>query len=269
MKVCHVANRYGSSPPQRQHFSLPFEVICYMIANPLSPEGCDKLQKTCRYMYWLNKYNIVVLNETVTSLNSYDNHRWDEIYLNDYKDINIWLIGGFHVGLTISENISRCSLKELQIRNKDLSVRELDFLSEGERITFLRLIKVNIRDENGALVPIDKVLSKMPNIRILDYSCNKNEMFTTETFQRMNSLKFNTGFRCFELKIFKLSEDADISLLSQFMMKNATHDSFYDIGLRFENSRSHHSKLISAVKALRKDATIKLRYVITYSNYDW
>ena len=226
---------------RRQYFSLPFGIISYITENPHSAEGLLKIQKTCKYFFAKN--SIIVTDEEIyhekTGLHCFFNQKtykalpmgkywFNNLTICDYDSFNLFK----HFYRFNLQRLILCSSVFSDIL--DMSFSELNFLLSGLNVKTFALQNVTIRDEKGALVTIDRILAKLPNIIRFDHLEN-NQIFTNETFRTMNSLVFNSKFRQFQFVIRFIQPDIDFSLLCDFIKRNSALDSEFYVLFECEN----------------------------------
>ena len=226
--------------PHRQCFSLPSDVISYILRNPTSAEGLQKLQKTCKYFF--SKSKIIVFNiNAVSSNNSF--YIWDKYYTNFYYNLNVkfWLNKSLDIYNDFPwhhlQRLYRCTVEELTIYDITMTMNELDFFIDSRKLTHLSLMKMRIEKDDATLVSCAEIIAKSPNVISFEYYC-PDEIFTTETFTSMKAAKFNSKLEDFTLFICKLSRKADITLLSDFVKNRAQTHSHFVFRIRIKKRNS-------------------------------
>ena len=255
---------------RRQHFSLPFDVMKYVTANPRSPGSLVKLQKTCKHFFSQNKVVVVkqemsYLDADLTVIHTLNHIRFRQKY--NFGQCKFWLLGVFGAGTgsRLMEDIYRCNLKHLFLNDKNLSKKEFDFLVEGSHLEGFRFNYVTVYEENGSLVTCDRILAQLPNIRLFQYE-SADEVFTTQTFQRMNALQFKFKLYRFDLAIYGLPRDAKYLLLCDFIKSNLEISALSQIWFRLaiENAETIKSTLESAIHEMYQSEIPKIRFGDTW-----
>ena len=221
--MLEYATKYSFISPRDQNFSIPYNIIWYIINNPISPSGFLKLQKTCKLFY--SKKRIIVVDSKVQyEMNRlfYFASKADNFKCTDLKlgKTQYWLtqLASYHCGLSsISRYIYRCDLTYLYIKNQDLTLAEIDFLLSNQKMKHLCLANVNIRDDDCFPVPVWYIFSKAPNLTTFYYG-NKCEIFSTETFKKLNKIKLNKDVH---LTISMISDWIDPLVICKFVEKKA------------------------------------------------
>lgn len=256
---CANSNTFDS--PISQRFSIPLSVISYIIKNPITAEGLVKLQQACKYFFIEHK--IVVISEKrvyqdVDDLFCYDIYKERKYYFKNFNnDIKFWLTKNLccrdkcPINNAISSSIYRCSLYSLALAHQTLTLNEIYFLINGGKLFWLELTYLTIDEKNlKESTFIDRVLEKLPHLSHLYYDC-KNEVFSSRTFEKMNSLVFESDYKNFKIFICNLATDADVTLLCKFFQNNADEVACdFEIGFCITENNEYVAILQSALNNL-------------------
>ena len=213
------------TPPRRQNFVLPPTVISYLARNPLSPDGLLKLQKSCKLMFLKSK--ILIVDESFywknNSLIRYSYFEKSDRRLFP-KTPQFWLLSKFihcvdEPLLDLKTTFYRCDVYRLSIEHLNLTLNEISFLLSGGKVFDLNLSLVEIRDSFGTPVSVDTILAMTPRVERVFY-LNKCETFSTETFENLTALKFESKIEYFILYIFHVSGTILAAPVSDFFKKN-------------------------------------------------
>ena len=210
------APKYTFQSPRPQAFPLRNSIISYLIETR-SPLLLLKLQQSCKY-FWYKK-NVVIVEDPI-------NYVYPGFFAGDRKNLPLeggskfWLaqyVGGFHVGFR-HPNIYGICMEKLEISNQDLSIHDINFLL-SEKVKILSFYAVNIRDAGGNPLPIDYILRKIPNI-VYFYFYNPCEIYSNQSLQKLNSIKFFNKLQTFLLFILQRPEEIEAEILGTFMRNN-------------------------------------------------
>ena len=227
-----MSSKYSFESPRHQDFSLRFNLICYIIENPPTSEVLLKLQQTCKYFFAKNK--VIVVHKLLAYV---PKKRCFIDYYNKKVSIPLgkfkyWFNHIYPKNDTwesfypfITPHIYRITFKELYVGDQTLSMKTLDLLLSNEKMEFLRFFVVDIRDDNGSVVPVDFILSKIPHILQFDFY-NPNEIYSNDVMKKINDVKFVNKLKHFILGIGNTSEDLDVGILFEFIKKHAASDAF-------------------------------------------
>uniref|UniRef100_A0AC35FM71 F-box domain-containing protein n=1 Tax=Panagrolaimus sp. PS1159 TaxID=55785 RepID=A0AC35FM71_9BILA len=219
--------------PRKQYFPLPYNYMEYILKNPLSPQGLEKLYQTCKYFY--SKYHILIfLNETHYNGEKYLLQRNPVNRKPKVIDAKLW----FCDSLTIHqlshyrlENIYRCSITALTILETTLTLNEFNFLVNENRIKSFDFSGSSVEYPDGTNVPIDEILKKVPNTYRFWYS-NAKEIFDVETLRKLNEVQLNTKLEFCSLWLWSVGYSFDPLLLCRFVEKNAKRASSFQFTVK-------------------------------------
>lgn len=209
---------------RKQYFSLPPDVISYLLNNPSTPGGLQKLFQTCKYFF--AKRQILVFHHKA---HWYGNNqvvgvpRGQTRVYNYNKKVLFWFTGEiFFYGHTLPrlDTIYRCSINDLSICRSKITFTDFQILvSAYSKIKEFRLSFASIQYLNGDNVPIDVLLQMLPRLEKLSFE-NEREDFSNETLQKLVNVKFLNPLRSIYLRIIKASASFSPSLLCQFVTQN-------------------------------------------------
>ena len=200
--------KYSFDFPRRQHFSLPYFIIAYLIETE-SPHLLQKLQKCCKYFF--AKKTILVADKHIRCFSTTNNGTFvvdsNRMKLTLPKSKKWWLTSlscdvknSFS---TIRPYIYCATLSKLCIWEEDLSLNDINILLSNNKMKELVFSRVNIRDADGTPVPVDYILGKVPNITTFDYY-NICESYSNESLEKLKSLNFFKRLRFFALGMNEL-----------------------------------------------------------------
>ena len=237
---------YSTEFAYRQSFSLPFNLICYIIENPSQPKVLQKLQQTFKYFFAKNK--VVVMQESVI----YKTKKNKKAYFMDLHrnplllplgNVKYWFKSIYPSDenwdpftLFITPHVYRIEFTELYMHHDHLSLNSINLLLSNDKMEILYLDSVYIRDDSGNPVPIDCILKKVPHLREINYN-NRCEIYSNATFRKIRDLKFVNKLKCFCLGMDEISEEPDADILFEIIQKNAAPGAYFDYwtpyGVRF------------------------------------
>ena len=186
----------------RQRFSLPEALVFYMAKNPPSPKLYNKLIRCCKY-FWL-KYPVITLN----CLCRYDDYKYWITYKNygfqepqkfKIENLNkkLWIYQSLIIqydheflASSLIPKIYRCDLSYLSLSYQILSFDEFKkFVSSGS-LKWLDFMKTVVKNNDGTIVPIEKLIELLPNLRSFTYFPPEDELqaITSETAVNLNAI---------------------------------------------------------------------------------
>ena len=223
---------YSFNAPRRQHFSLPYFIIAYLLETQ-SPLLLLKLQKSCKHFF--AQKNVVVIGPTIYLHDSNEfycstNGEHFEIVLDN--GIQFWLTRiCFRTSYsTIVPHIYRVTLIELTISDQNLSLDDIDFLLSNNKMKYLEFYKVEIHDNVGNPVPVDYILGKIPSVIKINY-WNTCEIYSNELLEKLNSIQFNQKLTEFCFTMQQTSEVINAEVLGEFVERNLASDGYVSYAL--------------------------------------
>ena len=212
-------------PRQRQFFSLPFGIMCYLMNGCTSPKVFEKLQKSCKHFFSQKKIVVACFGICVGKI-----CRWISYGLKNektcrrscqlQKNLQLWLTNTLVIERStlplLMEYAYRCDLEELIVDDNHLTFKDICFLLNGGKIQKLNLFHVSIKYDDGTPVTIDVILSKCPRINSLTY-INICETFASDTFEKLSHLKFANQIRHFWIKISQKQGVIDPYICCEFL----------------------------------------------------
>lgn len=237
---------YTFDSPLQQSFSLPQPLITYIIKQPSSLEGYKKLQKSCKYIFGKGRiilavyslptflddfiyFNAFFLNFGVAVQLNANAREWQVYNKGEpvcrMSKAKFWInricFGRYENSRFPSPNfIYRCSLRDLEIRDKTLTLDELNFLLEHNKIRQFMVSNANIRDRNGNPATVDTIYAKTPNVSSFVWE-NKCEIYCNETLERLNLIEHpERHLTMFYLHIHSIKGDIAPELFETFFTKN-------------------------------------------------
>uniref|UniRef100_A0A914QJ48 Uncharacterized protein n=1 Tax=Panagrolaimus davidi TaxID=227884 RepID=A0A914QJ48_9BILA len=256
---------YTFKHPYPQRFSVPFNVIKYMIKNCKSGKVWKKLIMLCKYFYSNNpvfpvKHLIVNANLKCKAVGeNFDASRLiPKLWLYDSLSAN----SGSKMS-TLIPKIFKFDLHVLQIVNQNLTLGDYQKLtSSGSRLT---LWDSTIKNEDDTLVTADKLLEDLGNLHrcTMNYS---NNLLTLQTetikkiVQHLNGYKKMCAFQ-----LFAINESFDFASFSDFLLKNET----VCVYLRYVAPVSYAYKEIveNVIKKIKKNPSLKVPKILFYGDF--
>ena len=257
---------YSFEFPRHQHFSLRFNLICYIIENPSTSEVLLKLQQTCKYFFAKNKVIVVPFKIF------YD---FDKVCFVDSKEekvsiplgkIKYWFnstgsLNGYWKPfcLFITPHVYRITLKKLSMTYDSLSLNDLNMLLSNKKMEEIYMYMVDIRDPDGNVVPVEYVLSRVPHIREFRF-CNQYEIYSNDAMKKLNNVKLFNKLNCFSLGFEEIPEGLDPEILYEFIRRNAAPDAVIKYWLTSNSrpfSESFKIQLTHLVNVLLPDLDLK------------
>jgi hypothetical protein len=224
----------------QQTFPLPDTIMHYITKYPKSPNGYQKLVKSCKHFFAENP--IIIFSHLL-----FYSIRWTT-YSNDVpKDVNLknvsskfwitkWFLvsthddaTNFNVLSSIVPKIYKSEAEWLTITNQHITFNELLFLSSNVKDLVLK--RSSVKYENGSIVPVEKIFEIFEKIKEFTLTF-KPELQSGITFKTFNELLKIPQF--FTLDMFELKnipEDFDIESCYSYLKKNKT--TLFRLGLSY------------------------------------
>ena len=220
--------RYSVQSPSPQNFSLPYPIILHLLETP-SHHQLLKLQKTCKILF-IKK--CIFVTEKPVCCSTWDGPKL-KILCGKYLDFgeskywftNLDCLGSYSI---LRPHIYRVTLSKLSISGDNLSRTDIDFLLSNNKMDILSLDNLSIRDDNGVPVSIDYVLGKVLHVKNFCYD-NRCEIYSNQSLKQLNSIPFFKKLENVTLYIHQTSEDLDVQLLKNFIVKNMAFNSSVEI----------------------------------------
>uniref|UniRef100_A0AC34GGR8 Uncharacterized protein n=1 Tax=Panagrolaimus sp. ES5 TaxID=591445 RepID=A0AC34GGR8_9BILA len=114
-------------------------------------------------------------------------------------------------------------------------MNEFDLLVNGNDIISFDFSGSSVVNPNGSNVPVDEILSKVPNIYRFWYS-NPKEKFAAATLQKLNGVQLNTKLEFCSLWLWSVDPSFDPLLLCQFIERNAKKASSFQFTIKGYNN---------------------------------
>ena len=165
-----------------QSFSLPEALVFYIAKNPLSREVYQKLIRCCKY------FSLKSCIITFTRLERYCNEKyWATYKINGFRkyrqkfnieDVNkkLWI----HFNLTVGNQqnqflasalmlkIYRCDLIRFNLAFQSLTFNEFQKCTSSGCLESLYLYKTTVKNDDGTMVPIEKLIELLPKLQKID-----------------------------------------------------------------------------------------------------
>ena len=189
----------------KQRFTLPEDTIVHIAMNPLSPEVYNKLIKCCKYFWWKNP---VI---TLDCLCHYSRNKyWKTEKINGFPERQEFKIEQFNEKLWIYHDLTvlneqnqlmassliskvyRCDLTCLSLSNQTLSFDEFQKFTSSGSLVMLRLFKTTVKNDDGTIVPIEKLIELFPKLQTFYFNNVPSEeglqTITSETAANLNAI---------------------------------------------------------------------------------
>ena len=157
----------------QQTFSLPEALIYYIAKNPLCPEVYNKLIRCCKY-FWL-KNPIIALHEIVGCRSPKDCTDFQQIFWPQFEHVHeqLWInyslvinnIPNESLVSSIIPKIYRCDLTLLVLSSQMITFADFKFLVSSGFLEVLFLEQTVVKNNDGTIVPIEKLVENLPNLR--------------------------------------------------------------------------------------------------------
>uniref|UniRef100_A0AC34F0T1 Uncharacterized protein n=1 Tax=Panagrolaimus sp. ES5 TaxID=591445 RepID=A0AC34F0T1_9BILA len=165
---------YSFTSPRPQWFPFPNTVKQYIIKNPLSIKGQQKLYQTCKYFYSKNPIIFIDWLEWDRLQRNFQTYSINYIII-DISNIvyKIWLTKQLRVRAVthtnavsqLLEKVYRCDLSHLCIFNQNISFDDYKLLTAEGNIKHFEFENVEVRySDDGSLVSFECILEKLPKV---------------------------------------------------------------------------------------------------------
>ena len=152
-----------------------------MAKNPPSPEVYNKLIKCCKY-FWL-KNPVITLNSLGRTIRE---KYWKTNKMNGFRNCQklqtenmvekLWIHNQVSISnkenqfmaSTIIPKIYRCDLTHLSLSFQSLSFNEFKLFTSSGSLETLRLHKTSVKNDDGSIVPIEKLIELSPKLQSFD-----------------------------------------------------------------------------------------------------
>ena len=212
-----------------QRFSLPEALVFYMAQNPLSPKLYHKLIRCCKY-FWL-KSSIITLHSLhrPDGSSQYDKF-WKAFKINGFYVFQKFKIDNVNekywfyqkmfiedkhdqfLASSIVPRIYRCDLIRLELFYQILSFDEFQKFTSSVLLRILYLHKTIVKNEDGTIVPIEKLMKLLPNLQTFYYgNVSGDDGLQTITSETAANLNTNPHFSQMEsFYMYGIPESFDI-----------------------------------------------------------
>ena len=166
-------------PISPQRFTIPENIIYYMIMNPSSPKVYQKLIQCCKYFFPKNR--IIPVRSLSTcdydlfcTVCPYVDPRRDSETL-DLKNaiFKLWITQDLTIDPetprttydSLMSKICRCEITSLSLENQGISLQDFEMLTASGNIVTIFLYNLTITDSDGKKVPMEAVFKYLPKIK--------------------------------------------------------------------------------------------------------
>ena len=252
---------YSFKLPRRQYFSLPFNLITYLMDACTTPEVYEKLQKSCKHFF--SKRKILLFSPRVrTDGISYFWYSYESE--GDFERTLELTTFGFRFWLTnnlildrgasfpLQQHIYHCNLSVLAVVSEELSYKEISFLLNGGKIQDLVLPKVQIKHDDGTPVTLDQILAQCPRIYNLLYF-NPCETFSTNTFKKLTELGGRFKFISFNIVISSCSDLIDPLYFRRYLRRKMYKFDLFKVTFKCDYPQTDIDHLESIAQSMSSD----------------
>ena len=211
----------------QQKFSLPEALAFYIAQNPLSPKLYNKLIKLCKY-FWLN--NPIITLNCLDCYPQYELGDWHAGGVNGFRNksqmkmenVNekLWICEALFVNGGQSESLAssiipkiyRCDLTYMDLSSQMITFADFKLLVSSGSLFDLTLGQTIVKNADGSIVPIEKLIELLPNLRSFSYlNVSDDEGLQTITSETAANLVVVPHFPQIEsFKIYGVPESFDI-----------------------------------------------------------
>ena len=216
--------QYSFESPHRQRFSLPFDVITYLMDSCTSPSVFRKLLQTCKYFFLKKK--VILVGAKTWFWNSggcyCQNHETRSRSFDVNLSFKYWVTDTLYLlNECATGYIYRANLKQLVINEGNLSFEDICLLLNGGEILRFSFYG-SIKYADGTPVSLATILEKCPKVWHLVYG-NQAEVITSKTFSDLAKMRFyNKYFSKFWLYIYQYPSEIDPKVVVEFLKGHAS-----------------------------------------------
>uniref|UniRef100_A0A914QTF1 F-box domain-containing protein n=1 Tax=Panagrolaimus davidi TaxID=227884 RepID=A0A914QTF1_9BILA len=250
---------YTFKQPYRQQFSLPFDVIKYMIKNCKSGKLWKKVIMTCKHFYPKNP----VFPVEVLKVNANFKCEADEELFNVFKFFpKLWLYDTLSAQIgsnlsTLITKIYKFNLLHLEVYCQNLTMADYQKLTSSGPVETLFLWQCNIKNEDDSNVTADRLLEGLSS-NLESFAIDQSDnlfMLQTETVKKI--VQHLNGYT--KMSVFQLcgiNESFDFASFSDFLLKNETVTVYLAYGSHL--SDTYKENTVNVVKEIMKNPSLKV-----------
>uniref|UniRef100_A0AC35EVN1 Uncharacterized protein n=1 Tax=Panagrolaimus sp. PS1159 TaxID=55785 RepID=A0AC35EVN1_9BILA len=224
--------KFSDSPPIKQIFAFPPDMIKYMTMKPSSAKGWNKLIRTCKYFYAKNPLNVV------KSLRYTDENQWKAAVFHGNSCYHYWMISDFSkikYQIWISKSLEISSLTSnlassvisklypqelcnIHFKNQIISFNEFQIIAACNKLKTLEFRNVKIFD-GGKNVPFETIIKNLSNVRHLTFEFGQNNVGTI-TFETAENLveTLKTTNKCRFFQLIEIPETFNFQPFFEFIL---------------------------------------------------
>ena len=168
IKPFHPNQIYTFQTPRLQAFSIPPDVISYLIQNNQIAQIHDKLIRSCKYFF--SKKSVILVTDLkipskTVGFRIIESRNWIKKF---------WFLGscvaessGENIGISqIIPKIYQCDLTFLHLINQQIRFSEFHFLVSSEAAETIHLDNVLVEGDDGSVIlKLEDILKTLPKIK--------------------------------------------------------------------------------------------------------
>ena len=184
----------------KQQFSLPEAFVFYIAKDPTSVELFHKLIRCCKH-FWLKNPIITLCEMFPFPFRRHNSMIWQSVAINGFQRRSIFQMENMVEKLWVTQRLSifddqnkfltsslipriyRCELNCLVMKDQTISFGDFKVFTSSGSLKWLRLDRVLVKNDDGSVVPIEKLIELLPKLRSFEYTNVKTE----EGFQTITS----------------------------------------------------------------------------------
>uniref|UniRef100_A0AC35EWJ7 DUF38 domain-containing protein n=1 Tax=Panagrolaimus sp. PS1159 TaxID=55785 RepID=A0AC35EWJ7_9BILA len=228
---------YTFKHPYPQHFSVPLDVIKYMIKNCKSGKAWKKLIMSCKYFYSKKPVFPVGHFDVVCDLKcKADGEMFDS-------------------SLTFPKLLLYDSFVSYEASIHDDPTTVASLIPK-----ILQLDECTIKNDDGITVTVDKLLEGLQRLENCDICINGSSFHSDAVGKMVEHLNGFTKMRC--LKFEGLTETFSISDFAGFLMSNEVVE--VELAFRWTVSNGYRKIVQNVIKKIKKNRLLKVPIVYFY-----
>jgi hypothetical protein len=259
---------YTFKHPYPQHFSVPLDVIKYMIKNCKSGKAWKKLIMSCKYFYSKKPVFPVGHFDVVCDLKCKADGEMFDSSLTFPKlllyDSFVSYESSIHDDpTTVASLIPKMfefNLRVLRINHQILTLTEYQKLTSTRSLERLQLDECTIKNDDGITVTVDKLLEGLQRLENCDMCINGSSFHSDAVGKMVEHLNGFTKMRC--LKFDGLTETFSISAFAGFLMSNEVVE--VELAFRWTVSNGYRKIVQNVIKEIKKNRLLKVPIVYFY-----
>uniref|UniRef100_A0A914PNF4 Uncharacterized protein n=1 Tax=Panagrolaimus davidi TaxID=227884 RepID=A0A914PNF4_9BILA len=247
-----------------QSFSIPSNIIYYIIKDPSSPNGIQKLQQTCKYFFVKNK--VIVVKDGYFSFISWPVfHKTRNINKIHHFNAKFWFTGTlefnawqafFELDITVCSKIYKNDIISLTVNYMHINIKEYEILTSSKNLKTVLIINSDILDDGKNELPIEIILKQLPFITKFSHikrneDSDLNRTITNETLKNLIAISNDNKMVSFAISGYQLSPILDPSLFCSFIKRAAAPKASFRFFFNYNSAEQKHELSVAVEQMLK------------------